>query len=110
MLELDIGIVGDVAAALRELRDAEASRVAVAALGDESGFKRQKAAVALRGLRDPKTRAVVLARAIPEATVAFLAGATANGFARVYLGLHDTSDVIAGAIIGVAAGRALCDP
>ena len=56
MLDLDIGIVGDVAAALRELGDAGASRVAVAALEDESGFKRQKAAVALRELRDPKTR------------------------------------------------------
>jgi HEAT repeat protein len=57
MLELDIGIVGDVAAALRELGDAVTSGVAVAALQDESGFKRQKAAVALRELRDPKTRA-----------------------------------------------------
>jgi UDPglucose--hexose-1-phosphate uridylyltransferase len=56
MLELDIGVVGDVAAALRVLGDAGASRVAVAALEDESGFKRQKAAVALRELRDPKTR------------------------------------------------------
>jgi HEAT repeat protein len=56
MLELDIGIVGDVAAALRELGDAAASRVAVAALADGSGFKRQKAAVALRELRDLETR------------------------------------------------------
>ncbi len=56
MLELDIGIVGDVAAALRELGDAGASGVAVAALEDESGFKRQKAAIALRELRDPTTR------------------------------------------------------
>jgi HEAT repeat protein len=56
MLELDIGIVGDVAAALRELGDAGASRAAVAALEDESGFKRQKAAVVLRELRDPNTR------------------------------------------------------
>jgi HEAT repeat protein len=56
MLELDIGIVGDVAGALRKLGDPGASRVAVAALKDESGFKRQKAAVALRKLRDPKTR------------------------------------------------------
>jgi HEAT repeat protein len=56
MLELDIGIVGDVAAALRELGDATASRVAVAALQDQSGFKRQKAAIALRELHDPTTR------------------------------------------------------
>ena len=56
MLELDIGIVGDVAAALRELGDAAASRVAVVALQDESGFRRQKAAIALRELHDPATR------------------------------------------------------
>jgi HEAT repeat protein len=56
MLELDIGIIRDVAAALRELGDAGASRLAVAALEDESGFKRQKAAVALRELRDPKNK------------------------------------------------------
>jgi HEAT repeat protein len=56
MLELDIGIVGDVAAMLRQLGDAEASRVAVAALQDTSVFTRQKAAVALRDLCDPNTR------------------------------------------------------
>lgn len=56
MLELDIGIVGDVATTLRELGDAEASSRAVDALEDESAFARQKAALALRALRDPRTR------------------------------------------------------
>jgi HEAT repeat protein len=56
MLELDVGIVGDVAATLRQLGDAEASRVAVAALQDKSAFTRQKATIALRDLCDPNTR------------------------------------------------------
>lgn len=60
MLDLDIGIVGAVAATLRELGDTEASSRAVEALERESGFMRQKAAVALRELRDPRSRQPLL--------------------------------------------------
>jgi hypothetical protein len=42
MLELDIGIVGDLAATLRQLGDAEASRVAVAALQDTTVSRARK--------------------------------------------------------------------
>jgi HEAT repeat protein len=60
MLELDIGIVGDVAAALRELGDRGAVEVAIAGLAAESWFDRQKAALALRGLHDPAARGALL--------------------------------------------------
>jgi len=57
MLGLDVGMVGDVAAALRELGDAQAVEVAVAGLRAASPFDRQKAALALRELRAPAARA-----------------------------------------------------
>jgi HEAT repeat protein len=60
MLELDIGIVGDVAAALRTLGDKAATEVAIAGLAAESPFAKQKAAVALRELRNPAARAALL--------------------------------------------------
>ena len=54
MLTLDIGVVGDVAAALRRLGDSGAAPLAVAAL--PSPRCRQKAVLALRELRDPIAR------------------------------------------------------
>lgn len=60
LLDLDIGLVGDVAVALRELGDAGASRAAAAALGARSSSRRQKAALALRELRDPASRGVLV--------------------------------------------------
>lgn len=60
LLELDIGIVGDVAAALRELGDAKAAIVAAKELAAGSRSRRHKAAVALRELRDPAAREVLL--------------------------------------------------
>ncbi|HTS72979.1 MAG TPA: HEAT repeat domain-containing protein [Gaiellaceae bacterium] len=56
MLELDIGIVGDVAAALRTLGDAAATSVAIEALGSPSPSRRQKAAIALRELQAADAR------------------------------------------------------
>jgi HEAT repeat protein len=66
MLQLDIGVVGDVAATLRELRDPLAAAVATAALGEPSPFLRHKAAVALRELHDPAAGAALL-RALDDA-------------------------------------------
>jgi HEAT repeat protein len=60
LLELDIGIVGDVAAALRELHDQDASLVAAEGLRSSSTARRQKAALALRELHDPSSATVLL--------------------------------------------------
>jgi HEAT repeat protein len=60
MLDVDIGVVGDVAATLRALNDPLAAAVATAALNDESPFLRHKAAIALRELHDPTTRLALL--------------------------------------------------
>lgn len=60
LLDLDIGLVGDTAAALRELGDAGASGVAAAALEAPSSSRRQKAALALRELRDPASQGVLV--------------------------------------------------
>lgn len=60
MLELDIGIVPDVAAALRELGDPDATAIAGVGLASASPFRRHKAAVALRELCDPSSREVLL--------------------------------------------------
>jgi HEAT repeat protein len=60
MLHVDIGVVGDVAATLRDLNDPLAAAVAAAALNDESPFLRHKAAIALRELHDPTTRPALL--------------------------------------------------
>jgi HEAT repeat protein len=59
MLGLDVGIVADVAASLRELGDDGAVGVAVAGLAAASWFDRQKAALALRELRAPAARAAL---------------------------------------------------
>jgi HEAT repeat protein len=112
MLEFDIGIVGDVAAALRELGDGDASPLAVAALEDESGFRRQKAAVALRELRDPTTRGPLLAvlhdreSAVRRAAVEALAQLPADRGATESLRslLRDPSPVVrAAAVTALAA-------
>jgi len=60
MLSLDIGIVGDVAAALRTLGDRRATDIAVAGLERASPYERHKAAIALRSLCDPAARAALL--------------------------------------------------
>jgi HEAT repeat protein len=60
LLELDIGIVGDLAAALRELQDQKAPVVAAEGLRSSSTARRQKAALALRELRDPSSVSVLL--------------------------------------------------
>src|SRR5579864_2836430 len=60
MLEVDIGVVGDVAATLRELSDVSAAAVAAAALSDRSTYTRHKAVVALREFRDPSARPALL--------------------------------------------------
>lgn len=67
LLELDIGLVGDVAAALRELGDADAPPLAAAGLEARSPARRQKAALALRELGDPASRPV-LVRALGDGT------------------------------------------
>jgi HEAT repeat protein len=70
MLDLDIGIVGDVAALLRDLGDRAAARPAADALRSPSSFLRHKAAVALRELRDESARKdLVRALDEPEAPV-----------------------------------------
>ena len=60
MLELDVGIVGDVAAALGKLGDVAAIDTARSALGDASPARRQKAALALRELAAPASRHALL--------------------------------------------------
>jgi HEAT repeat protein len=65
LLELDVGLVGDVATALCELGDVDAVRVAAAGLEAESPSRRQKAAIALRELHDPASR-LTLVRAIDD--------------------------------------------
>jgi HEAT repeat protein len=60
MLGLDVGIVADVAAALRALGDDDAVGVAVAGLAAASWFDRQKAALALRELQAPTARAALV--------------------------------------------------
>ncbi len=67
LLELDIGLVPDLAAALRELGDEEAPRTAAVGLGARSPARRQKAALALRELRAPSSRPV-LVRALGDPT------------------------------------------
>lgn len=60
MLHVDTGVVGDVAATLRDLDDPFAAAVAAAALDDESPLLRHKAAIALRGLHDSTARPALL--------------------------------------------------
>lgn len=60
LLDLDIGIVGDVAAALRELHDQKASVVAAEGLRSSSTARRQKAALALRELHDSSSTPTLL--------------------------------------------------
>jgi len=60
MLTLDVGIVADVAAALRELGDNHATEIAVAGLSAASPGDRQKAALALRELCDPAAHGALI--------------------------------------------------
>lgn len=56
ILDLDVGIVADVAAALRELRDERATAAVVSHLGSGSWSERHKAVLALRELQDVAAR------------------------------------------------------
>jgi HEAT repeat protein len=70
MFDVDIGLVADIASALRALGDRQATAAALTGLSDESGFRRHKAAVALRELADPEVREALLsALADDEAAV-----------------------------------------
>jgi HEAT repeat protein len=65
MLDVDLGLVADVARTLRALGDTRASDAALAALNSPLASRRHRAAIALRELRDPAARAA-LVRAVDD--------------------------------------------
>jgi HEAT repeat protein len=112
LLDVDIGLVGDVAATLRALSDTGAADVVAAGLGAASTTTRHKAAVAARELRDPSSRpALVRAlsdRSTPvrrvalEALARLPASAATVAACRIRLGDRDGS-VRGAAVDAVAA-------
>jgi HEAT repeat protein len=112
MLELDIGIVGDVARTLRGFGDTRAAELGLTALEGESAFARQKAAVALGELRDPRARTPLTTAlgateaAVRRSAVAALAQLppTAETTGALRPLLHDSDPLVRSAAVAAVAG------